>query len=110
MGKKSSNKFGPQQIPAAAPSAAGMARASVEQQVNVWSASFENASKAYQSFDMALDISVEREWLRGVCERFEGDSDLVRWIEQFATLCKELVRFRSVCMTNMPSGGLLPAN
>ena len=33
MGKKSSNKFGPQQIPAAAPSAAGMARASVEQQV-----------------------------------------------------------------------------
>ncbi|WP_312591598.1 AAA family ATPase [Stutzerimonas nitrititolerans] len=94
MGKKSSNKFGPQQIPAAAPSAVGMARASVEQQVNVWSASFENASKAYQSFDMTLDISVEREWLRGVCERFEGDSDLVRWIEQFATLCKELVRFK----------------
>ncbi|WP_312764458.1 AAA family ATPase [Stutzerimonas balearica] len=94
MGKKSSNKFGPQQIPAAAPSAAGMARASVEQQVNVLSASFENASKAYQSFDMTLDISVEREWLRGVCERFEGDSDLVRWIEQFATLCKELVRFK----------------
>jgi len=94
MGKKSSNKFGPQQIPAAAPSAAGMARASVEQQVNVWSASFESASKAYQSFDMTLDISVEREWLRSVYERFEGDSDLVRWIEQFAMLCKELVRFK----------------
>ncbi|MBU1284992.1 MAG: AAA family ATPase [Gammaproteobacteria bacterium] len=94
MGKKSSNKFGPQQIPAAAPTAAGVVRASVEQHVAVWSASFESASKAYQSFDMTLDISVEREWLRSVYERFEGDSDLVRWIEQFATLCKELVRFK----------------
>ncbi|EIU1653495.1 AAA family ATPase [Pseudomonas aeruginosa] len=94
MGKKSANKFGPQQIPAAVPTAASVARASVEQHVAVWSASFESASKAYQSFDMTLDISVEREWLRSVYERFEGDSDLVRWIEQFATLCKELVRFK----------------
>lgn len=94
MGKKNSNKFGPQPIPAAAPTTAGVARSSVEQHVAVWSASFENASKAYQSFDMTLDISVEREWLRSVYERFEGDSDLVRWIEQFATLCKELVRFK----------------
>ena len=93
MGKKSSNKFGPQQIPSAA-TTAGVARSSVEQHVAVWSASFENASKACQSFDMTLDISVEREWLRSVYERFEGDSDLVRWIEQFATLCKELVRFK----------------
>lgn len=94
MGKKSSNKFGPQPIPAAAPTAASVARASVEQHVAVWSASFESASKVYQSFDMTLDISVEPEWLRSVYERFEGDSDFVRWVEQFATLCKELVRFK----------------
>lgn len=96
MAKKSSNKFGPQQIPATAPVATGLQRLSLEKHVPNWSASFENASKVYQSFDMSLDIHVEPDWLRSVCERFQsdGDTDLARWIEQFADVCKELVRFK----------------
>lgn len=94
MGKKSANKFGPQQIPAAAPIMAGASRPSVEKLVPVWSASFESASKVYQSFDMSLSIRVEPDWLRSVCERFQGDTDLTRWIEQFADVCKELVKFK----------------
>ncbi|MFK1553623.1 AAA family ATPase [Pseudomonas aeruginosa] len=96
MAKKSPNKFGPQQIPAAAPVATGLQRPSLEKHVPTWAASFENASKVYQSFDMSLDIHVEPDWLRSVCERFQsdGDTDLARWIEQFADVCKELVRFK----------------
>ncbi|PLP95291.1 AAA family ATPase [Pseudomonas sp. FFUP_PS_473] len=96
MAKKSSNKFGPQQIPAVAPVATGLQRPSLEKHVPTWAASFENASKVYQSFDMSLDIHVEPDWLRSVCERFQsdGDTDLARWIEQFADICKELVRFK----------------
>lgn len=96
MAKKNPNKFGPQQIPAAAPVATGLQRPSLEKHVPTWAASFENASKVYQSFDMSLDIHVEPDWLRSVCERFQsdGDTDLARWIEQFADVCKELVRFK----------------
>ena len=96
MGKKSSNKFSPQQIPPVATAAAGVPRPSLEKQIPIWSASFESASKVYQSFDMNLDIHVEQDWLRSVCERFqaEGDTDLARWIVQFADVCKELVRFK----------------
>jgi len=96
MAKKSSNKFGPQQIPAAVPVATGLQRPSLEKHVPTWAASFENASKVYQSFDMSLDIHIEPDWLRSVCERFQsdGDTDLARWIEQFADVCKELVRFK----------------
>lgn len=96
MGKKSSNKFGPQQMPPAANAAAGVPRPSLEKQIPTWNASFENASKVYQSFDMSLEIHIEQDWLRSVCERFqaEGDTDLARWIEQFADVCKELVRFK----------------
>lgn len=96
MAKKSSNKFGPQQMPAAATATGGVPRPSLEKQIPVWSASFESASKVYRSFGMSLDIQVEPDWLRSVCERFrgDGDTDLARWIEQFANVCKELVRFK----------------
>ena len=96
MGKKSSNKFGPQQIPAATRVTTALQRSSLEKHVPIWVASFENASKVYQSFDMSLDIHFEPDWLRSVCERFQsdGDTDLARWIEQFADVCKELVRFK----------------
>lgn len=94
MAKKNSNKYGAQQIPT--PVAAGLSRTSLEKHVPTWTASFENASKVYQSFDMNLDIHVELDWLRSVCERFQadGDTELARWIEQFADVCKELVRFK----------------
>ncbi len=92
MGKKSANKFGPQQVPAAA----AVSRPSLEKQLHTWEASFESASKVYQSFDMSMSIHVEQDWLISVLERFkaEGDTDLARWIERFADFCKELVKFK----------------
>lgn len=93
MAKKQTNKYGHPQGPAQATVNAGVQRA-VENQLQVWSASFESASKVYQSFDMSLDIHVENDWLRSVSERFQADTDLVRWIDQFANVCKELVRFK----------------
>ncbi|MGV8863183.1 MAG: AAA family ATPase [Pseudomonas sp.] len=94
MGKKSSNKFGPQQMPAAVPVISGVPRPSLEKLVPAWSASFENASKVYQSFDMSIDIHTEQDWLLSVCERFQSDTELARWIGQFADVCKELVKFK----------------
>ncbi len=92
MGKKSANKFGPQQVPAAA----AVSRPSLEKQLHTWEASFESASKVYQSFDMSMSIHVEQDWLLSVLERFqaEGDTDLARWIERFADFCKELVKLK----------------
>ncbi|WP_062788634.1 AAA family ATPase [Aquitalea pelogenes] len=96
MAKKNSNKYGGSQIPVAAPVAAGVQRSVLEKMVPVWTASFENASKVYQSFDMKLDIKVDSAWLLSVCERFRagGDGELAKWIEQFAHVCKELVRLK----------------
>ena len=92
MGKKSANKFGPQQVPAAA----AVSRPSLEKQLHTWEASFESASKVYQSFDMSMSIHVDQDWLLSVLERFqaEGDTDLARWIERFADFCKELVKLK----------------
>ena len=63
---------------------------------NKWTASFESASKVYQSFDMSMDIPVDQEWLSVVLDRFESDEDaeLGRWIERFAEFCKELVKLK----------------
>ncbi len=96
MAKKFSNKFGPPQIPVAASVTKGSQRPSLEKHVPTWVASFENASKVYQSFNMSLDIHVEPDWLRSVFERFQsnGDTDLALWIEQFADVSKELVQFK----------------
>ena len=96
MGKKSSNKFSPQQIPPATTATAGVPRPSLEKQLHTWEASFESASKVYQSFDMSMSIHVEQDWLHSVLERFqaEGDTDLARWIERFADFCKELVKLK----------------
>lgn len=91
MAKKNSNRNAQQQ--AAATTLATMARPSMD---NKWSASFESASKVYQSFDMSMDIHVDQDWLSGVLDRFQsdGDANLGRWIERFADVCKELVRFK----------------
>ena len=90
MGKKNSNRNAQQQ--AANASVTSGPRPSLEK----WSASFENASKVYQSFDMGLDIRIEQDWLKQVIDRFQsdGDTELGRWIERFAEFCKELSRFK----------------
>ncbi|MGM1051030.1 MAG: AAA family ATPase [Pseudomonadota bacterium] len=94
MGKRNSNRHAQQQANSTA--AANMARPSLERLLPVWSASFENASKVYQSFDMSMDIQVDQDWLRSVIDRCQsdGDTDLGRWIERFADFCKELVKFK----------------
>lgn len=63
---------------------------------NKWSASFENASKIYQSFDMNIDIRMDQDWLSSVIDRFESEDDveLARWIDGFADFCKELTKFK----------------
>lgn len=90
MGKKNSNRNGQQQTASATP--ASVPRPSLEK----WSASFESASKVYQSFDMGMDIRIEQDWLKQVIDRFQsdGDAELGRWIERFAEICKELSRFK----------------
>lgn len=90
MGKKNSNRNGQQQTASATP--ASVPRPSLEK----WSASFESASKVYQSFDMAMDIRIEQDWLKQVIDRFQsdGDAELGRWIDRFAEFCKELSRFK----------------
>lgn len=93
MAKKNPNKFGSPLIPAA-PGTAGISRPTLEKLVPVWSASFESASKVYQSFDMNLDIQIDQSWLHSISERLQGDTHLVRWIDQFADVCKELTRFK----------------
>lgn len=93
MAKKNPNKFGSPHIPAA-PVITGASRSSLEKLVPVWSASFESASRVYQSFDVKLDIQIDQDWLRSVIERLQGDTHLVRWIEQFADVCRELTRFK----------------
>jgi len=94
MGKKYTNKNAQQQGGTAVP--VKISRPALEKLVPVWTASFESASKVYQSFDMSMDIHVEQDWLRSVIERFEveGDTDLSRWIERFAEFCKELVKLK----------------
>lgn len=75
------------------PSGSSLPRPSLD---NKWSASFESASKIYQSFDMGMDIHVDQSWLSSVIDGFEskGDIDLALWIERFAEFCKELTKFK----------------
>lgn len=69
-----------------------IARPSLEK----WTASFENASKAYQSLDMNMDIVIDQDWLKQVIDKFqaEGDAELARWIDRFAEVCKELSKLK----------------
>lgn len=94
MAKKNSNRNSQQQISTTANPA--LVRSSLEKLMPTWTASFESASRIYQSFDMSMDIHVEQDWLRSVLEKFQadGDTDLARWIERFADFCKELVKFK----------------
>lgn len=94
MGKKNSSRNALQQ--SGTSPATSVARPPLERLIPAWTASFENASKVYQSFDMNMDIHVDQDWLRSVIERFQadGDTDLARWIERFAEFCKELAKLK----------------
>lgn len=96
MGKKSSNKYGPQHGPTAAATNSGVQRVPLEKLLPVWTASFENAAKVYQTFDMNLDIEVDQGWLSTVLERvqIEDTTAVARWIERFAEVCRELGKLK----------------
>src|SRR5690554_503041 len=96
MAKKNTNKKGAPHFQAGTSTNSGIQRSSLEKLAPVWSASFENASKIYKSFDMTLDIKVDQEWLTVVLQRFqtEGATEVESWIERFADVCKELGKFR----------------
>lgn len=70
---------------------------SLEKLRPVWSASFENASKVYQSCNADLDVEVDQEWLCTVLDRLQQDEDaslVAKWIERFADVCKELGKYQ----------------
>lgn len=91
MAKKNPSKFGSQQALANS----GVQRGVLEKQLPSWTASFESASKVYQTFDMSLDVDVDQAWLSKVLERLQSEDVVVaRWIESFAEVCKELGKFR----------------
>jgi myosin heavy subunit len=63
----------------------------------VWNASFENASKVYQSCNSSMDIDVDQEWLIKVLDTLQQTDDtapVARWIERFADVCKELGKYQ----------------
>lgn len=70
---------------------------SLERLRPVWSASFENASKVYQSCGAELNIEVDHEWLCALLDRLQQDEDasrVAKWIERFADVCKELGKYQ----------------
>lgn len=78
---------------------AGSARQtpSREKYIPMWTASFENASKVYQSLGSSMDIDVDQEWLGKVLDALQKADDtapVVRWIERFADVCKELGKYQ----------------
>lgn len=63
------------------------------------SASFANASKAFQSTNMSLEISVDSAFLKALIDRVHNDDAkaFAAWIERFAEVCKDL----SKCQSNL---------
>ena len=97
MGKKNTNKRnGVSGIPDKLNGSAGQAVA-LDKLAPVWTASFENASKVYQSCDNVLDIEIEQDKIRAVLGRLQQDEDassVAKWIERFADVCKELGKYQ----------------
>ena len=78
---------------------AGSARQtpSLEKNIPMWTASFENASKVYQSLGSSMDIDVDQDWLGKVLDTLQKADDtapVARWIERFADVCKELGKYQ----------------
>ncbi len=96
MAKKNTNKNGAPHFQAGASTNTGIQRNLLEKLVPVWTASFENASKIYQSFDRTLDINVDHAWLNQVLQQFRAEraAEMAAWIERFAEVCKELGKFK----------------
>ncbi len=94
MAKKNSNRAGSPQAQSGTGANSAAQRATLEKQLPVWSASFENASRVYKAFDKSLDIDVDQAMLRKVLESIQSEeAAVVRWIQRFADVCKELGTF-----------------
>ncbi len=97
MAKKNGNRRNGNQGSQGQTASTANAPQSLEKLRPVWSSSFENASKVYQSCNADLDIEFDHEWLRTVLERFQQDEDashVAKWIERFADVCKELGKYQ----------------
>jgi len=93
MAKKNANK---RNSPPGMPKSTRQA-APLDKHGPVWSASFENASKIYQSCSSSMDIDVDQEWLKNVLDTLQQTNDtapVARWIERFADVCKELGKYQ----------------
>ncbi|PSL13084.1 hypothetical protein CLV44_11481 [Marinobacterium halophilum] len=97
MTKKNGNRRNGNQGSQGQTASAANAPQSLEKLRPVWSASFENASKVYQSCNIDLDIKVDQEWLCTVLDRLQQNEDaslVAKWIERFADVCKELGKYQ----------------
>ena len=75
MAKRNGNKRSSAQ--GAPAKSAGSARQapSLEKYIPMWTASFENASKVYQSLGSSMDIDVDQEWLGKVLDTLQKADD-----------------------------------
>lgn len=71
-------------------------RSQIERLVPAWSASFENGSKVYQSLNMDLGITVDKDFLKGLIGRINDDDtkQFSIWIGRFAEVCQELGKLK----------------
>lgn len=68
----------------------------LEKQIPMWTASFESASKIYQSTNSSLDINVDQEFLKALINAIPDDqaNEFGKWIQSFADVCKELGKYQ----------------
>lgn len=71
-------------------------RIQLEKQIPIWSASFSNASKVYESLGKNLEISYDDEDLKDFINAIPDDktSSLKSWIQQFADVCREINKYK----------------
>lgn len=97
MAKRNGSKRNiPQGVPEKSVGPARQASA-LEKHLPMWTASFEKASKIYQSRGSSMEIDVDQEWLGKVLntlQKTEDTSPVARWIERFADVCKELGKYQ----------------
>ncbi|MFD1385059.1 AAA family ATPase [Rhodanobacter aciditrophus] len=68
----------------------------LEKQVPMWTASFESASKIYQSTNNSLNINVDQQYLKALINAIPADkaNEFGKWIQRFADVCKEIGRYQ----------------
>jgi DNA repair exonuclease SbcCD ATPase subunit len=95
MSKKSNRSTLPQQKNAAA-APHHTAKSNLEKDLKMWSASFENASKIYESTNKTLPLTVDEDYLSALIKTIPDDktSEFGKWIQRFADVCKELGKYQ----------------